>query len=450
MAVGKAGTGRIRIWAAGLSLVLALTCGAAEADENENDAVSEVWLPASNLQQNLREDPVYIFDWEISRLLEEGIAYHREGELEGAVALYERCRRHDERRIEVLPYLALALDQQGRYDESLHYYEQYLQQEPEDDLVRFNCAAAAVHAGRFAQAVELAEPMLERCRREPLYTLLGVAHLHLGHREPALGYLKKAAELQPQQGKVYSNLGAAYLSWGDISAAGENLSRALQLAPDDGTVLNNAGAVLEAKGRRDLASAAFREAAKRGVICAEINELAVDCAMGRSDTMQAAQCADKYPQLGQARLLYVWALLEDDRPQEAAEELERWQREHGGDVSSRAYLGSIYYKMGRYEQALEQYRGLLDAAETPEAHYNASLCLTKLGRDAEAEREARSAYDMSDGRPEIIYNLARCCEAVRDYGGAVRMYRRLAAEYPNFIDPGKLERHCRRLSESAS
>lgn len=456
-------------WSICFGLVSALASAPVLAEETENEAGAggDVWLTppppkqtlqeepsplkqtlqeeSSPLKQALQEEPAYVFDWEISSFLEEGIAYHREGELAGAIALYERCRQHDARRIEVLPYLALALDQQGRHEDSLRCYEEYLLQEPDDDLVRFNSAVALAHAGDFVRAAEVAEPMLERYQREPLYTLLGVAHLHLGHKELALQYLKKAVELQPEKGGVYSNLGSAQLQWGDVAEASRNLSRALQLAPDDGAVLNNAGAVLEAKGKRQLAVLAFQEAAKRGITSAEINELALDCALGQADTLQAAQCADKYPQLSQARLLYVWALLADERPQEAAEELERWQSEHGEDMASCVYLGNIYYKMGHYAKALGQYRAVLSVQDTPEAHYNISLCLSKLGQAEEAGQEARRAYEMSAQRPEIIYNLARCCEALENYGEAQKLYRRLAAEYPNFIDPQQLEKHCRRF-----
>ena len=435
-------------WAVG-PLALALAClsaqGAAWAEEREKPA-SEVQLSQPAPQAASAEDePAYVFDWEISRFLEEGIAYHREGELDGAVTLYERCRRCDPRRIEVLPYLALALDQQGKYEESLALYGEYLRQEPEDDLVRFNSAAAHVHAGKYAQALELIEPLLDRYQLEPLYTLAGVAHFHLDNKEQALAFLKKAIELQPENGLAYSNLGSAYIAWGDLQSARESLIAALQLAPAEGAVLNNVGVVLEARGKREPAALAFREAAKRGVKSAEINELALRCALGQADTMAAAQCADKYPQMGQARLLYVWALLADDRPQEAADELERWQKEHEADIESCVYLGSIYFRMGRYEEALRQYQTVLSRRDTPEMHYNASLCLSRLGRSAEAEREARRAYEMSPQRPEIICNLARCSEALGGRDEARSLYKRLGAEFPDFIDADRLEEHLRRL-----
>ncbi|MBQ7568370.1 tetratricopeptide repeat protein [bacterium] len=416
--------------AAGLGL---FSAGGAWADSGECGAAAASGGPLIG-QQDKPAASAQLFDWEIAQLLNEGIEYQRKGELETAIALYERCRQYDARRIEVLPYLALALDQQGRPAEACGLYEEYLAQEPDDDLVRYNSAVAWAHAGDYVRALAQAEPLLERVSAEPVYTLLGVACMRLGDSDNALKYLRIASDMQPQRAEALSNLGAAYLRAGELEAASSCLAKALQLDPRNGAVLNNAGVVLDAKGRRQLAELAFREAAKLGVRNAEINEQVIARALNKADSEAAARFADKYNDIGQARLLYVLALLSEGRQREAAYELEGWQKEHEEADDSCAYLGSIYYQMGLYEPALEQYKRWLELQDSAAAHYNASLCLAGLQRYDEAEAEARRAYDMNPQSPEFIYNLARRSAALGHNEEASALYARLAREYPDFID----------------
>lgn len=385
----------------GLGLGLALSAAALAGEtENEHQQEQDAWLPRN---QNQTEQPgSQLYEWEIKEVWQVGIDCQRRGDNRDAIALYERCREADPLRIEVLPYLGLALDSEGRAAEAVLRYQEYLAQEPDDLVVRFNCAVACYHAGDYAQALSLAEPIhQDDYEFEELFSLLGVCYLEQHNLFRALPCLLKAQSLKPQCSRVYSNLVSAYVELGDLAAAKKYAVRALELAPHAGAALNNAGVVLEADGKVGLAQLAFKEAGQRGVAQAQVNGLLLQSARGEADILQAAECADEHPKLSQARLIYAWMLMRDGRAEEARRELEGWHKEHAPQPESLMCLGAVYYRLGDYAQALEHYRQSAEMRPTAEAHYNASLCLSKLKRDEEAKQERQTARDLEKQQREV-------------------------------------------------
>ncbi len=372
-----------------------------------SESAAEMWLPNLREGEEMRsEDEGYRFSWEITQFFDEAKQFHRDGNLESAIYLYETCWKQDPHRIEILPYLGLAYDQQGNPEKAIGYYLQYLSQEPEDDLVSLNCAVAYLHSQQYDEAIHRAQPLLWRVESSVMYNLLGLAHLHLGHCDKAIGYLNQALAVDPRTNSARINLVAAYLQAGRFAEAKQMAAEALRHQPRNDRALNNAGVVLEATGRSDLAQLAFAEAAKGGLEQADINGLSLSYRNGESDILEVADLVDRHPDSEQARLFYVWALVNDGREAEAAAELERWLAVAPETHSLHSYLGLVYYRLGQYDEAWEQFSLGTASAD----HYNASLCLTKLGRNAEALQEAERACAGENPRQEFSENLRRCRE----------------------------------------
>ncbi len=379
----------------------------ASSSAQPSESALEMWLPNPRQGEDLRsENEGYRFSWEITQFFAEAKRFHRDGNMDSAIYLYETCWKQDPQRIEILPYLGLAYDQQGNPEKAIGYYLQYLSQEPEDDLVSLNCAVAYLHSQQYEEAIRRAQPLVWRVESPVMYNLLGLANLHLGHCEKAIGYLNQALAVDLQDNSTRINLIAAYLQAGRFEEAKQMAAEALRRQPLSSRALNNAGVVLEATGRSDLARLAFAEAAKGGLEQADINGLSLSYRNGESDILEAADLVDRYPDSEQARLFYVWALVNDGRDSEAAAELERWLVVAPETQSLHSYLGLLYYRLGQYEEAREQFV----LGTTSADHYNASLCLTKLGRNAEALEEAERACAGADSRQEFTENLRRCRE----------------------------------------
>lgn len=73
--------------------------------------------------------------------------------------------------------------------------------------------------------------------------------------EEALGQIKKAVELDPQNGAYLDSLGWAYFKLGNYDLAEENLRKAIERMPNDPTVQDHLGDLYQKTGRLKLAAA---------------------------------------------------------------------------------------------------------------------------------------------------------------------------------------------------
>jgi len=80
------------------------------------------------------------------------------------------------------------------------------------------------------------------------------------HLEEALGYIKKAVELEPQNGAYLDSLGWAYYKLGNYDLAEENLRKASERIGNDATVQDHLGDLYHKMGRLKLAAAHWQRA----------------------------------------------------------------------------------------------------------------------------------------------------------------------------------------------
>jgi tetratricopeptide (TPR) repeat protein len=80
------------------------------------------------------------------------------------------------------------------------------------------------------------------------------------HLEEALGYVKKAVELDPQNGAYLDSLGWAYYKLGKFDLAEENLRKASERMANDPTVQDHLGDLYQRTGRLKLAAAHWQRA----------------------------------------------------------------------------------------------------------------------------------------------------------------------------------------------
>jgi tetratricopeptide (TPR) repeat protein len=78
--------------------------------------------------------------------------------------------------------------------------------------------------------------------------------------EEALGYIRRAVALDPQNGAYIDSLGWAYFRLGNYDLAEENLRRASERIGNDPTVHEHLGELYQKTGRLKLAAANFERA----------------------------------------------------------------------------------------------------------------------------------------------------------------------------------------------
>jgi non-specific serine/threonine protein kinase len=217
------------------------------------------------------------------------------------------------------------------------------------------------------------------------HSWLGTALLGLGQVDDAIGSIKEALRLEPENGQAYQALGRAYWSGkGDFAAAIPAFRRAIELNPEAGYSYLQLGLLLAWEGKYDEAEAVCR---------------------------RAVELQDQYIS-GNAGLQVVGA---------------------------NARLGYVFYLQGRYEEAIREYeRGLAFVSSSDHAlKERTSIEITmkigaayhRMGKAEEAARFFDRAVKLFDARvakgaddPYTRYYIA-CLLALR--GGEENMERAL-------------------------
>ncbi len=115
---------------------------------------------------------------------------------------------------------------------------------------------------KYEPAEEMFRKALASDQRNPMVlNYLGYMLADRGVRlEEALGYLKKAVQIEPQNGAYLDSLGWAYFKLGDYDSAEDNLRRASERMNSDPTIQDHLGELYAKTGRLKLAAAHWERA----------------------------------------------------------------------------------------------------------------------------------------------------------------------------------------------
>ncbi|MGH9797912.1 MAG: tetratricopeptide repeat protein, partial [Candidatus Polarisedimenticolia bacterium] len=159
---------------------------------------------------------------------------------------------------------AQALRAKGRPGEARQEYRRAIALHPERIDAHNSLGAMAAQEGRWEEAarhyeevVRLAPDFVEARRN------LGQAWLSLGRTTDARREWEIAANLAPAAGLALADLCLSYLSEGAVAAAQPYCERAVRVRPDLGETHLALGLLARAQRRREVARAAFTEAAGR-------------------------------------------------------------------------------------------------------------------------------------------------------------------------------------------
>jgi tetratricopeptide (TPR) repeat protein len=110
-------------------------------------------------------------------------------------------------------------------------------------------------------------------------------------------------------------------------------------------------------------------------------------------------------------------------------------RAYPGAGRLRSNLGAAYAGLGRYEEAIEQYRKALEQELPPEegasVRRNLALALQKSGRTLEAAEEARGLLASAPGNRDALLLLADCHLRLGDAQAAAQLLAPAASADPN-------------------
>ena len=160
-----------------------------------------------------------------------------------------------------LGYLAA---QRKDYSQAVEYYTIAAKKEPANNMYRFYLAASMDQTGERAKAVEMMEKIVSEDGNLPeVYNYLGYVYVEEGKDlDKAIALIKKALELDPENGAYIDSLGWAYYKKGLFDEALAQLKKAVKYLPDDVVIRDHLGEVYSAKGDLRRARKEWEEALK--------------------------------------------------------------------------------------------------------------------------------------------------------------------------------------------
>jgi tetratricopeptide (TPR) repeat protein len=183
----------------------------------------------------------------------------------GAIRGLESALRQRPESLELMAYLASLYRQEKDYPRAIQLLEQLVAQVPDNDRYRFTLGAAYDEANQKERSLaEMRKAIQLNPRNAAALNYLGYSLADQGVQlDEAERLIRRALELQPNEGIYIDSLGWVYYRRGDYKRAVEQLERAVELAGEDPTIVEHLGDAYQRLGRGDAALRVYRDALLR-------------------------------------------------------------------------------------------------------------------------------------------------------------------------------------------
>jgi Flp pilus assembly protein TadD len=157
--------------------------------------------------------------------------------------------------------LGLALIRRGQVDEAIAHYQKALEINPNDALAHTNLGLALIKKGQVDEAIaEYQQALKINANYDEAYVNMGNALIRKGRMDEATAQLQKALEINPNNAKAHYDLGNILLIRGQVNEAMARYQRALEINPNYAEAHSNLGVALLQKGQVDEAIYQFQKA----------------------------------------------------------------------------------------------------------------------------------------------------------------------------------------------
>ena len=274
--------------------------------------------------------------------------------------------------------LAEAYWNQGRYEDSLPWYEQALLRQRDHIVAARNYAVALNRTGDPELAARVLREALEFSPGDAkALTNLGESLMLLGKPAESKRALEQAIQANPDSPEAWSNLSRTLAASGEPERAIEAARNALRCDPAFTTAQSNLGNLLLSAGRLDEAERLFREAIARD------------------------------PNYAEAHYNYAALLIETGRMDAAEKELRASIRANPRLVAAHTNLGNVLGQKGDARGAEQSFRRALELEPSyAEAHFNLGVALASQNRLGDAKNSFQKALEMDSKLHQARLNLA--------------------------------------------
>lgn len=244
---------------------------------------------------------------------------------------------------------------------------------------------------RVEEAEEICKSVLAQ-RPDHVRALRLMAEIRLRDKqlEEAEQYITAALEMDPEDPKLYNQRGRLRNNRGQLAEAESDFRRALELDPGFADAYNNLGHVLRRSGYIEAAEECFRKALARD------------------------------PEHSGANLNLGAVMFQQDQPKKAIRLLERGLKEDVANVAGRYNLALAFHQVGRFDEAVHNYRQVVAAGSTDPATYsNLGSALLALGDLEGAVCGFSSALEIDKHHGPSLASLAGILELSGKYDQGV-------------------------------
>jgi tetratricopeptide (TPR) repeat protein len=339
--------------------------------------------------------------------LQEALALHRRGDLDGAIARYDAVLRADPQNVDALHHLAMARCQRGQFAEGIETIGRALALAPSNAAAHNLLGMALARIGRtreavasFDRAVALQENFAE------VHGNRAGALAELGTHDEALKAYDRALALDPASVGDWINLGALQFELGLHDKAISSFDRALALQPNIPEAHANRANALRALGRNAEALAGYDRALALRPNFAEaiVSRGLIHLTDERS--AQALQDFDRVLAINPAHAA-AWrhrgaALSQLDRFADAIVSCERALALDPNDIMSHFIRGLALFNLGRDGEALASLDRVVEARPgDARAHSERAAILNALDRVDEAFAGLTEALSLDPDNPFV-------------------------------------------------
>ncbi len=332
-----------------------------------------------------------------------------DGNTKAARERLEAILGRDDKNVSAMMALAQLAESLGDQERALEWVENARAVDARSMAPRLVLARYYLRAGQPERARKIAREAVAIDGRNPLaLKLLGQVELESKDYTAAVVTFEKLVRQAPDAENHFL-LAIAQFNAGAVSAARQSVDEALQRQPDHLRALS-LRVLIEARQGQMAAAARTVDRIKRMHSKSPAGYLLEgDVLVSRKQDAKAAAAYAKARELGggTAALLKEVAALQRSRSAgEAIKRLKTWLDAHGNDVAARYTLAVAYYAQGRRDDAIKEYRYLLEVSPQHVPTLNNLAWLLLEEKQLESARElAEKARDLEPENGAVLDTL---------------------------------------------
>ena len=337
--------------------------------------------------------------------LDDGVALHQAGDLDGAARIYRGVLAANPRDAAALHLLGLAEDAYGRTLDGIRMLEQAVAIRP-DPTILANLAALLSKLNRDVEAMAAAgRAVVVKPDHPEALNNMGVALLHVGAFEEAANAFGRAAAARPGYHDALKNQAEALLKFGRPAEAVAPLEKALEMRPGQLDLLVDLAKALREANRREDCVMRWRQVV---ALAPDDPHHANNLACALSEAKKHAEAVPvleevvrKHPDFLEARTNLSNALLGCKRLTEAEAVAREALGRFPHAVDALGCLGMALSTQDKLVEALSVFRQAAGVVANPMTLGNLAMALHDCGHLEETLEEIERALKMAPGNADL-------------------------------------------------